>query len=162
MYCTQYASPLGLMTLASDGKAIVGLWFEGQKHFAAGVREEMIPRDDLPVFAQARDWLERYFDGQRPAISELPLAPCGSAFQQSVWQVLCRIPYGQTMTYGEIARYIRCQSAQAVGGAVGRNPISVIIPCHRVLGANGSLTGYAGGVDKKNRLLQLEGADFQG
>lgn len=146
-------SPLGTITLASDSESLIGLWFEGQKHFP---KEEMFP-SDLPIFNSAGDWLSRYFAGQCPDPKELPLAPRGSEFQQRVWQCLLEIPYGQVTTYGEIAKTLGCKSAQAVGGAVGRNPISVIIPCHRVVGANGSMTGYAGGIGKKEFLLKLEG-----
>ena len=161
MVKTQYASPIGLLTLVSDGEAIIGLWIEGQKYFAAGIPTNLPVCDDLPVFLQARDWLDRYFAGERPAVYELPLAPQGSAFRQSVWTILCQVPYGHTVTYGEIAKRLGCKSAQAVGGAVGHNPISIIIPCHRVLGSDGSLTGYAGGVDKKIWLLRHEGAAFR-
>ena len=161
MVKTDYASPLGTLTLASDGENLTGLWIAGQKYFAAGTPTNLPARDDLPVFMQARDWLDRYFAGERPAANELPLAPQGSAFRQSVWRILCEIPYGQTVTYGEIAKRLGVRSAQAVGGAVGHNPISIIIPCHRVLGSDGSLTGYAGGVDKKIWLLAHEGAQFR-
>ena len=161
MVKTNYDSPLGQLTLASDGEAIIGLWIEGQKYFAAGIPTNLPVRDDLPVFLQARDWLDRYFAGKRPDASELPLAPQGSAFRQSVWEILCQIPYGHTVTYGEIAKRIGCKSAQAIGGAVGHNPASIIIPCHRVLGADKGLTGYAGGVEKKIWLLRHEGAAFR-
>ena len=161
MVKTDYASPVGLLTLASDGENLTGLWIAGQKYFAAGTPTNLPVRDDLPVFMQARDWLDRYFAGERPAASELPLAPQGSAFRQSVWRILCEIPYGQTVTYGEIAKSLGVRSAQAVGGAVGHNPISIIIPCHRVLGSDGSLTGYAGGAQKKIWLLAHEGAEFR-
>ena len=161
MVKTDYASPLGTLTLASDGENLTGLWMAGQKYFAAGTPANLPVRDDLPVFMQARDWLDRYFAGERPAASELPLAPQGSAFRQSVWRILCEIPYGQTVTYGEIAKRLGVRSAQAVGGAVGHNPISIIIPCHRVLGSDGSLTGYAGGAQKKIWLLAHEGAQFR-
>ena len=161
MVKTNYDSPIGLLTLVSDGEAIIGLWIEGQKYFAAGIPTNLPVCDDLPVFLQARDWLDRYFAGKRPAANELPLAPQGSAFRQSVWTILCQIPYGHTVTYGEIAKRLGCKSAQAVGGAVGHNPISIIIPCHRVLGADRGLTGYAGGTDKKIWLLRHEGAAFR-
>ena len=161
MVKTNYDSPLGQLTLASDGEVIIGLWIEGQKYFAAGIPTNLPVCDDLPVFLQARDWLDRYFAGKRPAVCELPLAPQGSAFRQSVWTILCQIPYGHTVTYGEIAKRLCCKSAQAVGGAVGHNPISIIIPCHRVLGADRGLTGYAGGTDKKIWLLRHEGAAFR-
>ena len=161
MVKTEYASPVGKLTLASDGENLTGLWIAGQKYFAAGIPTNLPVCDDLPVFLQARDWLDRYFSGERPLPGELPLAPQGSAFRQSVWQLLCEIPYGQTVTYGEIAKRLSCKSAQAVGGAVGHNPISIIIPCHRVLGSDGSLTGYAGGAQKKIWLLAHEGAQLR-
>lgn len=166
MYSTHYSSPLGSIMLASDGDNLVGLWLEGQKYFAATVAEEITERPDLPVFAATQHWLDRYFTGQRPAISDVPLAPEGGAFRKAVWDILCKIPYGKVTTYGEIAKKMAAQmnkvnmSAQAVGGAVGHNPISIIIPCHRVVGANGSLTGYAGGIDKKVKLLELEGVEM--
>ena len=128
----------------------------------------MEPADDLPVFTQAKGWLDRYFAGERPAIGELPLAPNGTAFRQRVWRKLAEIPYGQVRTYGDLAREIAQEdgkekmSSQAVGGAVGHNPISIIIPCHRVVGTTGSLTGYAGGIDKKIWLLKHESADMEG
>lgn len=165
-YKTGYASPVGVLTLASDGGNIVGLWLDGQKYFADTVNEEMRPNDDLPVFQQAKNWLDRYFRHEKPEISELPLAPIGGEFRQEVWKILCEIPYGQVTTYGEIARKIaekrglKRMSAQAVGGAVGHNPVSIIIPCHRVVGTNGSLTGYAGGLDRKIELLKFEGVDL--
>lgn len=165
-YSTHYSSPLGVFTLASDGDHLTGLWLEGQKYFGGTVRGNMEERDGLPVFASAKDWLDRYFAGGTPRISELPLAPAGGEFRQDVWKILCEIPYGEVTTYGELARKIaargnkRSMSAQAVGGAVGHNPISIIIPCHRVVGAGGSLTGYAGGIAAKIRLLELEGVDM--
>lgn len=165
IYSTTYESEtFGPITLASDGKNLVGLWLDGQKYYAATIAGEMIPDDDAVPFAQARTWLDRYFDGRRPDPAELPLAPLGSEFRQRVWGKLLEIPYGKTTTYGDIAAALAREdgnekmSAQAVGGAVGHNPISIIIPCHRVVGSNGSLTGYAGGIDKKVRLLELEGA----
>ena len=162
---TNYSSPLGQLTLASDGKALVGLWIEIQKFSGDTIRKEMARRDRLPVFGAAKDWLDRYFAGKKPAISELPLAPIGSEFRQEIWKILCEIPYGETTTYGEIAKKVAEKqnktrmSPQAVGGAVGHNPISIIIPCHRVIGSNNSLTGYAGGIDKKIWLLRNEGVD---
>ena len=165
-HTTTYRSPLGILALASDGEALTGLWLEGQKYFggpAAGTRTR---RDDLPVFDAARDWLDRYFAGARPLPGELPLRPAGGEFRQRVWELLREIPYGQVTTYGALARALAARmgrapmSPQAVGGAVGRNPISIIIPCHRVVGSNGSLTGYAGGIDKKEQLLRHEGADL--
>lgn len=163
-YSTEITVPLGAVTLASDGESLCGLWFLGQKYFAAAIPEEMCRKDDLEIFQKTKDWLERYFAGKRPEISELPLHPIGSEFRQKVWKILCEIPYGKVTTYGEIAQRIASEqglermSAQAVGGAVGHNPISIIIPCHRVVGANGKLTGYAGGIEKKRELLKHEGA----
>lgn len=165
-YSTHYHSPLGSLMLASDGDNLIGLWIEGQKYFAAKVAEEISEKDDLPVFSDVKTWLNQYFAGEKPAISDLPLAPVGGAFRQSVWDILCEIPYSEVITYGEIARRMavrmnrKSMSSQAIGGAVGHNPISIIIPCHRVVGANGSLTGYAGGIDNKIKLLGHEGADM--
>ncbi|MDR1276137.1 MAG: methylated-DNA--[protein]-cysteine S-methyltransferase [Candidatus Accumulibacter sp.] len=161
-YSTTHTSPLGSLTLASDGENLVGVWFDGQKYFAATVKDAVEAKPDVPVFASAKRWLDVYFAGKNPALSELPLAPAGSAFRKAVWDILCEIPYGQCTTYGEIAKKIAARmgknkmSSRAVGGAVGHNPISIIIPCHRVVGANGSLTGYAGGIDRKVKLLELE------
>ena len=163
MYASETASPLGTITLASDGKALVGLWLEGQKYFAASVKGALERKDDLLVFALVRDWLTDYFSGRKPAIAAVPLAPAGSAFRSAVWDILRDIPYGQCTTYGAIAKTVAARmgrtgmSGQAVGGAVGHNPVSIIIPCHRVVGSSGSLTGYAGGIDKKIKLLELEG-----
>ena len=154
-YRTVYPSPLGPLTLASDGTSLTGLWLMGQKYFGGGASlwEE---KDDLPVFAAAFGWLDNYFAGEQPAPEELPLAPAGTDFRQAVWQQLLQIPYGETVTYGDLAQRIGCASARAVGGAVGHNPISIIIPCHRVVGADGSLTGYAGGTEYKRWLLAHE------
>ena len=161
LYTSHYASPLGGMTLVSDGTALVGLYFDGQKYAAEGL-DATRTQKSLLIFEEARRWLDVYFSGRKPDFTP-PTAPAGTAFQQSVWEILRTIPYGETTTYGAIARRIEqntgCRmSAQAVGGAVGRNPISILIPCHRVVGTNGSLTGYAGGIDKKERLLRWEGA----
>jgi len=165
-FSTNYISPLGAITLAGDGENITGLWLDGQKYYAATVKGRIEERPDLPVFAKAEKWLDAYFSGEKTEISELPLAPVGSAFRKAVWDILCEIPYGQCITYGEIAKRMaarmnkKSMSSQAVGGAVGHNPISIIIPCHRVVGSNGSLTGFAGGIDKKIKLLELEGVDI--
>ena len=161
-YSTTVPSPVGLLTLACDGNgtSLVGLWLEGQKYHGDTIPEAMTEKDDLPIFDAAKQWLDRHFAGEKPAISELPLAPIGGAFRQSVWGILCEIPYGEVTTYGEIAKRLGCRSSRAVGGAVGHNPISIIIPCHRVVGANGSLTGYAGGIGMKIKLLELEGVDM--
>jgi O-6-methylguanine DNA methyltransferase len=166
-YSTQYRSPVGGMLLASDGEGIIGLWNEGQKYYGAGVKGERVNADELPVLTAAKVWLDRYFAGEKPQISELRLNPGGSEFRKEVWNLLCEIPYGSYTTYGELAKKMAVRmdkesmSSQAVGGAVGHNPISVIIPCHRVVGTNGSLTGYAGGITKKIALLEHEGARMQ-
>jgi len=165
-YKTTYTTPIGVATLASDGDNIIGLWLEGQKYFGGSIANEITDKCDLPAFNAAKNWLDRYFSGAKPAIFELSLAPIGRDFQKMVWDMLCEIPYGETISYGDIAKKIaektnrKSMSAQAVGGAVGHNPISIIIPCHRVVGTNGSLTGYAGGIDKKLKLLQHEGANM--
>ena len=201
-YYTTYASPLGQMTLAcaADGKNIVGAWLEGQEYFLGSLQAEQGRAKKLPVLEQTCQWLDRYFAGQRPDPRELPLAPAGTAFRRKVWEKLLAIPYGQVVTYGDLARELaaagksspKCgskgaagtkkiaaktatgtkkavaptaagkMSARAVGGAVGHNPISIIIPCHRVIGARGRLTGYAGGLDKKVALLKLEGVKLEG
>lgn len=167
-YSATYLSPVGKLTLASDGESLAGLWIAGQKYFGGSLFGSMSERDGLSVFSRTRSWLDRYFSGEKPEPDELPLAPQGTEFQKMIWKFLCRIPYGQVTTYGELAKKAAgtlgrdTMSAQAVGGAVGHNPISVIIPCHRVLGKDGSLTGYAGGTDVKARLLKLEGADLPG
>lgn len=169
-YSWQYEAPVGRIHLASDGEALIGLWIEGQKYFNETLSEEM-QNVYLPVFKKTVSWLDAYFAGKQPEVlgPDAPkLSPRGSEFRQMVWQILCEIPYGSLMTYGEIARQIAqktgksTMSAQAVGGAVGHNPISIIIPCHRVVGSSGSLTGYAGGLDKKIMLLTLEGVDMAG
>ena len=160
IYKTEYRSPIGVLTLASDGENLIGLWIEGQK--ISLDESKMVESSGLEVFCLTKKWLDEYFCGKRPDASKIPLAPIGNEFRQGVWKILRKIPYGKTTTYGEIAaqlarrRGLAHMSAQAVGGAVGRNPISVIVPCHRVLGADGSLTGYAGGLARKRRLLALE------
>lgn len=167
-YSTTCPSPVGLITLASDGQGLSGLWIKGQKYHGSNISKELVEQDNIPVFSQTKAWLDRYFGGEKPFISELPLAPVGREFRQGVWKILCEIPYGKTLTYGDIAKKMAIimnrpsMSSQAVGGAVGHNPISIIIPCHRVIGSNGSLTGYAGGLDTKIRLLELEGVDQTG
>ncbi len=160
-YTHKYSSPLGAITTASDGQKLTGLWFDGQKYFGRTLEKEHEEKF-LSVFECADAWLDMYFSGKEPDFTP-PLALAGSPFRQKVWDILLAIPYGTTTTYGAIAAQIAAEtglshmSAQAVGGAVGHNPISVIVPCHRVLGSDGSPTGYAGGTDKKIRLLQLEG-----
>lgn len=160
IYTCKYKSPLGEILLAADEIGLTGLWFEGQKYYANTLPDEHISQE-TEILTEAKKWLDIYFSGKEPDFTP-PLHPEGSEFRQKVWQILLQIPYGQTITYGEIARKVAemkntsHMSAQAVGGAVGHNEISVIIPCHRVLGTNGSLTGYAGGIDKKIALLELE------
>ena len=146
--------PLGRLTLAAAGGCLAGLWLPGQKYYMAGAGE-YVPGEDAAPLPLARLWLEAYFAGERPCPNELPLAPRGTAFQRRVWQALLDIPYGRTVTYGDLARQLG-SSARAVGGAVGKNPISILIPCHRVVGSGGSLTGYSGGLDNKRFLLALE------
>lgn len=154
------------MLLAADETGLTGAWFDGQKYFARGLPAEPVERE-APVLAEARRWLDVYFAGEEPDFLP-PLHPAGSAFQQAVWTLLLQIPYGRIATYGDLARQLAeaqglaRMSAQAVGGAVGHNVLSVFIPCHRVVGAGGSLTGYAGGIDKKIRLLELEHAPLSG
>ena len=166
MICVSYfSSPLGTITLASDsaGESIIGAWIQGQKYFFDTVKNEQIAESENPIILRAEKWLEDYFAGKRPSVSELKLSPQGSEFRRIVWDILLKIPYGEVRTYGDIAKEVADRfgvermSAQAVGGAVGHNPISIIIPCHRVVGSDGSLTGYAGGVDKKLWLLRHEG-----
>ena len=165
-YRATYPSPVGMITLVCDENNLVGLWIEGQKYHGDTMLENMIENNNFPILDTTKRWLDRYFAGEKPAISELPLNPLGREFRQGVWDILCEIPYGKVITYGDIAKRIAAKmnkknmSSQAVGGAVGHNPISIIIPCHRVVGSNGSLTGYAGGIHKKVKLLELEGVDM--
>lgn len=165
-YICKYDSPLGGITIASNGEAITGLWFEGQKYFGDTLPKQYEEKK-LPVFEEAKRWLDIYFQGKEPDFMP-PLLMETTPFRKAVWEIMLEIPYGKTMTYGEIAERIAKQkgiarmSAQAVGGAVGHNSISLMIPCHRVVGTNGSLTGYAGGIDKKIKLLTLEKADMAG
>ena len=164
-YINHYCSPIGNILLAADDMGLTGLWFEGQKYFALNL-DKVHEERELPVFEKAKQWLDVYFSGKEPDFT-VPLHFTGTDFQNDVWEILCAIPYGQTMTYGEIAKKIAAKkglpsmSAQAVGGAVGHNEISIIFPCHRVVGKNGSLTGYAGGIDKKIKLLQLEKVNME-
>ena len=159
-----YVSPLGGITLAGCDDALIGLWFDGQKYFGSTLPKSCA-QEELPVFSLARRWLDRYFGGNDPGFVP-PLQLHGSPFRKAVWDILLTIPRAQVITYADIARRIAQSrglahmSAQAVGGAVGHNPISLIIPCHRVVGSDGSLTGYAGGIDKKAWLLALEQADL--
>lgn len=162
-YIHHYDSPLGGITIASGGKALIGLWFDGQKYFGAALKNRPEEKH-LSIFDETDEWLDIYFSGKDPGFTPA-LSVETTQFRRTVWQILLTIPYGKTMTYGEIAGRIAGQkglsgmSAQAVGGAVGHNPISLIIPCHRVVGANGSLTGYAGGIGRKAKLLEMEHAE---
>ena len=159
-YTSHYESPLGPILLSSDGEALTGLWFEGQRYFALHLDSEHEDRE-LPVFDLARAWLDEYFSGNEPSVS-IPLHVDGSPFHKEVASIMLAIPYGKTMTYGDIAKAIAAKrgiprmSAQAVGGAVGHNNILIIVPCHRVIGSDRSLTGYGGGIGAKRYLLELE------
>ena len=163
-YTAHYDSPLGGITLASNGDTLIGLWFDGQKYYADALDTDHEEKE-LPIFEQTKKWLDIYFSGKSPDFTP-PLNMKTTEFRKAVWEVMLTIPYGKTMTYGEIAEQIakrngiKRMSAQAVGGAVGHNSISLIIPCHRVVGTDGSLTGYAGGIQKKEKLLEMEGADM--
>ena len=167
IFVSHYDSPLGMIYMAADEGVLKGVWFEGQKYFASGLDKKETEDQETPVLKQTKEWLDLYFAGKDPKFLP-PLAPEGSEFRKEVWKILLTIPYGKTMTYGEIGRKIaektgkKNMSAQAVGGAVGHNPISILIPCHRVVGTNGSLTGYAGGIEKKIGLLKLEQTDMSG
>ena len=161
MFTADYDSPVGKLLLASDGTALTGLWLYGQKHYAAGVVDDAVHSESLPVFTQTKRWLDDYFAGNAPDPSALPLAPNGSEFRRRIWNLLLEIPYGEVTTYGQLAKDYEARfgtktAARAVGGAVGHNPISIIIPCHRVIGRNGTLTGYAGGIEAKKLLLKIE------
>lgn len=159
-YINTYASPLGIIIMGSNGKQLTGLWFEGQKYFDYPSGDQP-QHQSLPIFDETRTWLDVYFQGKHPTFTP-PMLLNDTPFRIAVWQLLLTIPYGETTTYKDIARQwarqhgVKSMSSQAVGGAVGRNPISIIIPCHRVIGTNGSLTGYAGGLDRKRWLLQWE------
>ena len=166
IYTTHYKSPIGDILLASKNNKLIGLWIEGQKCYFSNLKEE-IKEEDTEILLKTKEWLDRYFKGEKPSINELVLGPLGSGFRKSVWKILCEIPYGEVITYKDIADTIAKQkglkkmSSQAVGGAVSHNPISIIIPCHRVVGSNGSLTGYAGGIDKKVYLLKQEKVNME-
>ena len=164
-YISHYRSSIGNMLLVADEIGLTGLWFEGQKYFALHL-DKKHEEKEIPLFEKVKLWLDIYFSGKEPDFT-VPLHFTGTDFQKEVWEILCTIPYGQTMTYGEIAKQIAVKkglprmSAQAVGGAVGHNEISIIVPCHRVVGTNGSLTGYTGGIEKKVKLLKLENLDMK-
>lgn len=155
-YINIYTSPIGKITMGSDGRSLIGLWFDSAKYFGSTLTSETQEKN-LPIFEETKKWLDIYFSGENPNFTpKLKLE--GSNFRLSVWNILKEIPYGQTTTYGEIANKLGTAkiSARAVGGAVGHNPISIIIPCHRVIGKNGDLTGYAGGLNLKSKLLKIE------
>jgi len=164
-YFNYYDSPVGRVTVAGDDDHIIGLWLEHQRFYMDMLQGQVAAEKETGVISLAKNWLDHYFSGRKPGIHELPIKFIGSDFRTEVWQMLTEIPYGEVITYGELAnaiarkRGIGIMSAQAVGGAVGRNPISIIVPCHRVIGANGNLTGYSGGVITKIKLLELEGVD---
>ena len=167
-YKTHYQSPLGDMLIASDEDNIIGLWIADQKYIDKTMPKDMVENSQIPILKEAIVWLDDYFAGKQPNLSRLPLAPIGGEFRQLVWSILMEIPYGELTTYGNIAKEVARRmgkdrmSAQAIGGAVGHNPISIIIPCHRVVGSNKNLTGYAGGIDIKVKLLEHEGVDMKG
>ena len=160
-YTSTYVSPLGKILLAADDEGLTGLWFDKEKYYALGLAKEHVPKETAAI-VETKRWLDAYFAGKQPDFLP-PIHTIGTDFQKDVWNILLTIPYGKTTTYGAIAQQLAKQrglarmSAQAVGGAVGHNEISIIVPCHRVVGKNGSLTGYAGGIDKKTYLLKLEG-----
>jgi methylated-DNA-[protein]-cysteine S-methyltransferase len=164
-YIHKIKSPVGILTASSDGQNISGLWIEGQKYFAKTIGKDFLEKS-LPLFEKVLKWLDVYFSGKEPNFMP-PLMPRGTPFQKSIWNSLCKIPYGKTTTYGEIAEQFerenkgRHTSARAVGGAVGHNPISIMIPCHRVIGKNGNPTGYAGGIATKIKLLKREGVNLR-
>ncbi|OFI50145.1 6-O-methylguanine DNA methyltransferase [Floricoccus tropicus] len=162
-YIKDIESPVGTLTLASDGQSLTGLWIKNQKYYGLGI-DEPSKSIDLPVFAETKRWLDLYFSGTNPDFCP-PLNPKGTEFRQEIWKLLTQIPYGQTVTYGQLSQMMKenglKSSPQAVGGAVGHNPISIIIPCHRVLGSDGTLTGYAGGLENKMKFLELENIKYE-
>lgn len=166
IYVTHYKSPVGDILLAAKNEKLIGLWIEKQKYYLSNLKEEIKELENIEILIKTKKWLDRYFKGERPNINELSIEPIGSDFRKSVWKILMGIPYGKVITYNDIAKEIvkekgiKRMSAQAVGGAVGHNPISIIIPCHRVVGSTGSLTGYAGGINRKSYLLEHEKVDM--
>lgn len=167
MYKSYYRSPIGRLTIMSDGENITALLTEKDR-LGGNESESAVQKDELKIFCKASEWLDRYFAGEKPDLNELPLAPEGSEFRMAVWEILKKIPYGEVVTYGDIAKEMAVirgkekMSAQAVGGAVGHNPISIIVPCHRVIGAGGNLTGFGGGIETKIKLLEHENVDMTG
>ena len=159
-YRQYYLSPIGRLCLVASDQALYGIWLEGQKHFQAGIKEEEVVDTSNPILKMTRDWLETYFKGNNPSPDTLPLADRGTSFQLKVWSALQDIPAGQSRTYSQIGKVISCQSAQAVGTAIGKNPWLVLVPCHRVLPSSGHIGKYAGGEEAKRFLLHLEGIRF--
>lgn len=157
LYKQIYHSPLGDLSLVANNQGLIGAWFLNQKYFERGLEGETVIEQANTILEQAKQWLDTYFAGENPNMVKFPLNPQGTAFQKRVWQALSEIPWGQARAYGDIAQKINCLSARAIGGAVSRNPLSIIVPCHRVLGAANQMTGYAGGIDKKIWLLEHEG-----
>ena len=161
IYTAHYKSPIGDILLASKNNKLIGLWLVGQKYYFSNIKDET-KEEDSEILIKTKEWLDRYFRGEKPSINEFDLNPMGSDFRKRVWKILCEIPYGDVVTYKDIAsiiakqKHLKKMSCQAIGNAVGHNPISIIVPCHRVVGTNGSLTGYAGGIDKKMYLLEHE------
>ena len=166
-FVCRYPSPVGELLLTSDGNHLTGLWLEGQKYYAAGIGDNAVAEENIPVFLQTKCWLDGYFAGEKPVLSKIPLRLRGSEFRREIWSLLMEISYGEVTTYGQLAaryeqRTGKKTAARAVGGAVGHNPISIIVPCHRVVGVSGTLTGYAGGLDNKRFLLELEHKNIRG
>lgn len=167
VYVSKYKSPVGNISIASKDNKLIGIWIEGQKYFLSSIKEDIKVDENIKILVKTKIWLDRYFNKEKPNIRELDIAPIGSDFRRNVWKKLIEIPYGEVITYNDIAKKIAKEkgiikmSAQAIGGAVSHNPISIIIPCHRVVGTNGTLTGYAGGIEKKLYLLKHEGVDMK-
>lgn len=165
IYISNYKSPMGTLLLASKDNKLIGVWIENQKYYLSNIKEELIENNEIDILKRTKKWLDKYFAGKKPDIGELDIAPIGTEFRKKVWKILINIPYGETTTYKEIARKLingkeSNRYYQAVGSAIAHNPIMIIMPCHRVVGANKSLTGYAGGLKNKIKLLQLEGCDI--
>lgn len=162
MFFSKYNSPVGLLIIVTNESSLCGLYKDGQKYFLDSINEELIENNELEIIRITKKWLDDYFFKRNPSTDSIPLKPNGNDFRQLVWSILKTIPYGKTTTYGEIAKEVAHQlgkenmSAQAIGNAIGHNPISIIIPCHRVIAKNGTLTGYAGGINMKKFLLELE------
>lgn len=167
IYKTYYNSPVGKLLIASKDGKLIGLWIEGQKYYLGKIKDELIENDKEEILVKTKKWLNKYFLGENPKISDLDISLNGTSFEKVVWELLKKIPYGEVTTYKELSKKVAKKlgkekmSAQAVGGAIGHNPISIIIPCHRVVGTDGSLTGYAGGIDKKIKLLKQEKVNME-